>query len=218
MAVNLWYPAGTVTIPPGLGYLLPRAVPYNPEGCLGVFFDSNLLPHYKDEPKGTKLFALMGGHNWDTLAASGDLPSEADGVLMAQNILFRHLGIPVDSPCHAISSLARDCIPQPLVGHWELMRRAHEELSAAFHGRLAVAGGSFTSPGVLPAIRAGYEIAAHVAGDYSYDDDRAHIGDTGLAQFAEPELDVREVNKAELAKYCGKMKVITPDTWYKNLL
>ncbi|KAK1600663.1 protoporphyrinogen oxidase [Colletotrichum navitas] len=191
MAVNLWYPQpGLNASHPGVGYLVPRAVDSNPEGLLGVFFDSDVVPRAPSEPEGTKFFVLMGGHYWDQHASH---PTEEEGIQMAKSVLERHLGIPKTQPAFAMARLAKDCIPQHHVGHGERMGRAHDELYAAYGGKLAVAGGSYTNIGVTGGIRAGYDVAVHVA-----QSEQAHVGDTGLAQFRNRQTDLFQVPRAHL--------------------
>ncbi|KZZ94772.1 protoporphyrinogen oxidase [Moelleriella libera RCEF 2490] len=160
MTVNMWYPRQGLK-PRGFGYLIPRSVPreQNPERALGVFFDSDIGARTSvDEPHGTKLFVLMGGHYYES-GASPPPPSEAVAVEQAKSLLERHLGIPASTPCFALARLARDCIPQHHVGHHDRMVQADQELRDAFAGRLAVAGGSYTKIGAMAALRAGYDIA-----------------------------------------------------------
>ncbi|KAG6040374.1 hypothetical protein E4U41_000695 [Claviceps citrina] len=163
MTVNLWYPKENLK-PPGFGYLIPRSVSreHNPERALGVFYDSDVgAAASPDEPPGTKLFVLMGGHYYDSGAPP---PSEADAVEQAKSLVERHLGIPIDTPCFALSRFAKECIPQHFVGHTDRMLQADHELCKHFSGRLAVAGGSYTKIGAMGAIRAGYDIAKQTVG------------------------------------------------------
>ncbi|KAG6255109.1 hypothetical protein E4U23_004913 [Claviceps purpurea] len=158
MTVNLWYPQKNLK-PPGFGYLIPRSVSHkqNPERALGVFYDSDVgAAASPDEPPGTKLFVLMGGHYYDSGAPP---PSEAEAINQAKALLERHLGIPADTPCFALSRFAKECIPQHFVGHVKRLQIAHLLLAEDFNGRLAVAGGSYSKIGVLGSVRAGYEIA-----------------------------------------------------------
>ncbi|KAG5933842.1 hypothetical protein E4U53_000848 [Claviceps sorghi] len=158
MTVNLWYPKENLK-PPGFGYLIPRSVSreHNMERALGVFYDSDVgAAASPDEPPGTKLFVLMGGHYYDSGAPP---PSEADAIEQAKSVLERHLGIPIDTPCFALSRFAKECIPQHFVGHTDRMMQADQELRDHFAGRLAVAGGSYTKIGAMGSIRAGYDIA-----------------------------------------------------------
>ncbi|EGX90565.1 protoporphyrinogen oxidase [Cordyceps militaris CM01] len=155
MTVNLWYPTERMK-PPGFGYLIPRAVPaaQNPERALGVFFDSDVAgERAPDEPAGTKLFVLMGGHYYAGDGSAAPPPSEDEAVAQAKALLERHLGIPRDTPCHAMARLARDCIPQHNVGHVARLRRAHEQMTKAFGGRLVVANGSYGRIGAMGALR-----------------------------------------------------------------
>ncbi|KAK1705508.1 protoporphyrinogen oxidase [Colletotrichum lupini] len=178
MAVNLWYPQPNLNAAhPGVGYLVPRATDSNLEGLLGVFFDSDVVPRAPDEPEGTKFFVLMGGHYFDGLPDDA-LPTEAEGIEMAKAVVERHLGIPQSTPAFAMANLAKDCIPQHHVGHYKRMAHASYELRDAFQGQLTVAGGSYTGIGVMGALRAGYDVAVHIAQSA-----QEHVGDTGLGQF-----------------------------------
>lgn len=171
-AVNLWFPKAALNARSrGLGCLLPRADGgYNDRhGLLGVFFDSDALIHPPTgtEPAGTKLFFLFRGEH-----------SEADAVARAREVLADYHRVDPAEPCIALHRVNRDCIPQQHVGHRELMARADEELQNGFGGRLAVAGPSYSGVGVVGSIRAGRDVAAHVArGPLD------HIGSTGLGQF-----------------------------------
>ncbi|KAL6357756.1 hypothetical protein LRP88_07931 [Fusarium phalaenopsidis] len=158
MRVNLWFPQENIK-PPGLGYLIPNTVApeTNLEHALGVFFDSDVQVRSADEPAGTKLFVLMGGHYYDEPGVK--IPSEDEAIVQARNLLERHLGIPRDAPCHAVAGFAKDCIPQHNVGHQDLLRQAHKELDSHFEGRLAVAGGSYSRIGAIASLRAGYDAA-----------------------------------------------------------
>ncbi|KAF4464992.1 protoporphyrinogen oxidase [Fusarium albosuccineum] len=158
MTVNLWFPQENLK-PPGFGYLIPNTVDpeLNPEHALGVFFDSDVQTRSKDEPAGTKLFVLMGGHYYDRPGVTP--PTEEEAIVQARNVLERHLGIPRDAPCHAVSRLAKECIPQHDVGHHERLVSARRELNENFGGRLAVAGGSFNRIGAVASLRSGYDIA-----------------------------------------------------------
>ncbi|OLN87812.1 Protoporphyrinogen oxidase [Colletotrichum chlorophyti] len=208
LAVNIWYPDPTLNAKyPGVGYLVPRSVEDNKEGLLGVFFDSDVVPRAPDEPEGTKFFVLLGGHHWSNLSSP---PTPEEGVEMAKAVLARHLGIPTSTPCFAMARMARDCIPQHHVGHWERMGRASYELKDAFHGKLAVAGGSYTSIGVTGGIRAGHDMALHIARSHLQ-----HVGDSGLDQFEnvtfEPFMTFRRVLR-------GIGRDIEPTVGWRNLL
>ncbi|KAG9255012.1 uncharacterized protein F5Z01DRAFT_653605 [Emericellopsis atlantica] len=165
MTVNIWYPYEDI-IPKGLGYLIPDTVPQedNPERALGVFFDSGVgvgagrveVHGERLAERGTKLFVLMGGHYFDE---GHPIPTEEEAIQQAKNLLERQLGIPKDTPCHAVANLAKDCLPQHTVGHAERITKLDQALQAKFKNRLAPIGGSFTKPGVAGALRAGYDMA-----------------------------------------------------------
>ncbi|KAI1333288.1 Protoporphyrinogen oxidase [Xylariaceae sp. FL0255] len=160
MTVNLWYPSPD-WIPSGdFGYLIPSSTPDNDEGCLGVLFGAEPHPE-SDEPRGTKLTIMLGGHHWDGWT---HYPTKEMGIAMARAIVERQLGIPAnEEPIVATAHLCQDCLPQHFVGHRERMAKAHYELLSTFNGRLTVAGPSYTAPGVIPSIRAGFEAAMRVA-------------------------------------------------------
>lgn len=191
MTVNLWYPKPRLN-PEGVGYLMPRSAEDNLEGLLGVFFDSDVVHRPDGEPDGTKLFVLMGGHHWEGMTSP---PTEEEGIQMAKAILERHLGIPTDTECFAMASFARNCIPQHHVGHWKRLTRANSELRHYYGGKLAVAGGSYTSIGVMGGMRAGYDMAYHLA-KHTLD----HVGDTGLAGFADRTLSLWKVGRELLVR------------------
>lgn len=196
--VNLWYPdANLLRNNPGFGYLVPSSTPDNHAGVLGVLFDSEMQTR-EGEP-GTKLTVMLGGHHWDDWTY---LPTPEAGVQIAISTVERALGIPPHPDMRFHSRMCKECLPQHYVGHRELMADAHRELLKTFDGRLLVAGPSYTNAGVMPAMRAGMDVAMRVARgvaqpwfvddsdswwDYhsqlrpcAYD----HIGQTGLAGFA----------------------------------
>ena len=209
--VNLLYPKSRLNHPhAGFGYLIPTSVDFekqNPEAALGVIFDSDIeaamtaaSPDHepgRDPWNYTKLTVMLGGHHWDFLRP-GDWPTPEEAAAMAQSVVERNLGIPVSEPVYASVKLCENCIPQHRVGHMGRMAAAHHELTAAFGGKLAVVGGSYTAQGVLPSLRAARDMAMRVAGrDYgrTFNDeelvpDMAHVGDTGLARFAYPSVDL----------------------------
>ncbi|KAF6841393.1 protoporphyrinogen oxidase [Colletotrichum plurivorum] len=194
MAVNVWYPKSDLNRNyPGVGYLVPGSVEDNPEHLLGVFFDSDVVPRAEDESKGTKFFVLMGGHHYDNRP---DAPTEEEGIEMAKAVLERHLGIPRDEPCFAVAHYAKDCIPQHHVGHWARMGLAASEIDYAFKGSLAVAGGSYTSIGVMGGIRAGHDVAWHIAKSAL-----GHVGNTGLEQFQASVSQETSVKRSTLARF-----------------
>ncbi|KAI0102953.1 hypothetical protein GGR51DRAFT_550215 [Nemania sp. FL0031] len=163
MVVNLWYPNPNLLAEGGFGYLIPSTTPNNDEGVLGVLFDSDLRTDDNEMP-GTKLTVMLGGHHWDGWA---HLPSEEMGIDIAKDVVRRQLGISETEKVHARARLCRDCLPQHFVGHSDRMKKAHYELMSAFQGHLTVAGPSYTSVGVMPAMRAGYDAGMRVARDHA---------------------------------------------------
>lgn len=158
MAVNIWYPVPNLG-PPGLGYLIPRSVQpdLNPEHGLGVFFDSNVEAKLPDEPAGTKLFVLMGGHHYDRPGVQ--VPNEEQAIAQAKALVERHLGIPASQPCHAEARFNKGCIPQHHVGHQDRLVQLHKEVEERFGSGLSVVGGSFSRIGAMAALRDGFHAA-----------------------------------------------------------
>ncbi|RYC65637.1 hypothetical protein CHU98_g568 [Xylaria longipes] len=159
MVVNLWYPNPNLLAEGGFGYLIPSSTPDNHEGALGVLFDSDLRTGDSEMP-GTKLTVMLGGHHWDGWE---HFPSEEMGIAMAKEVVRRQLGISESEKVVAGAHLCRDCLPQHFVGHRKRMSEAHYELMSTFRGHLTVAGPSYTTIGVIPAMRAGFEAGMRVA-------------------------------------------------------
>ncbi|SPN96957.1 uncharacterized protein DNG_00475 [Cephalotrichum gorgonifer] len=193
MTISLFYAEENLTSHnQAFGYLIPLTTP-NPEQVLGVFFDSDTYGLSPSEKRGTKLTVLMGGHFWsgEEGGESAPVPDKEECVRRAKAMLARHLGLTA-APEVTHVNFARGCIPQHSPSHRAVLSHAHDALAAEFRGRLAVAGGSYTPVGVMPAMRAGYDAACQVAGR-----PRPHVGDTGLAQFKDG-LDVITVPREEL--------------------
>ncbi|CAN8098950.1 unnamed protein product [Discula destructiva] len=213
--VNLWYPNPDL-LDPGFGYLIPQSVPAekNEHAALGVIFDSNReaaagSSEYTAAP-GTKLTVMLGGHYWDFLD-SKSWPDANEAAAMAIETVHQHLEIPHTEPVYTSTKVCRECIPQHLVGHRARMAQAHTELYNAFRGTLTVVGGSYTSPGVLPTLKAARDMALKVAGQGYRDDDRgseshmAHVGETGLGRFQGKNETFRFVPASRLP-FRGKMQ------------
>ena len=187
MTVSLFFSEENLTSHhQAFGYLIPLTSP-NPEQVLGVFFDSDTYGLAPTEKRGTKLTVLMGGHLW----ADAPVPSKEECVQRARSMLARHLNLTA-TPELTYVNFAKGCIPQHMPSHRSCLAETHTALLNSFNGRLAVAGGSYTPIGAMPAMRAGYDAARHVAGW-----EQPHVGDTGLAQFKEG-LDVIPVKVGEL--------------------
>ncbi|KAI3342752.1 hypothetical protein F4824DRAFT_485643 [Ustulina deusta] len=217
MVVNLWYPNPNLLAEGGFGYLIPSSTPDNDEGALGVLFDSDLRTGDSEMP-GTKLTVMLGGHHWDGWK---HFPSEEMAIVMAKEVVRRQLGISDNEKVVAGARLCRDCLPQHFVGHRNRMKEAHYDLMSAFQGHLTVAGPSYTTIGVIPAMRAGFDAGMRVARghvqpwfriplrtdqnneplelDYWMDEKLTSevpdtIGDSGLEQFTENEWAYRRAS------------------------
>ncbi|KAL2022689.1 hypothetical protein VTK56DRAFT_4770 [Thermocarpiscus australiensis] len=208
--VNLWYPIPFANAPyRGFGYLVPQGLDYdrNPECVLGVIFDSDreysfssssnsphILNRGADTIHGTKLTVMLGGHYWDGLPDSF-LPDADAAAALAKAAVARHLGLDPAALNNAqtitSTKLCRHCLPQHLVGHGARMRAAHRELAGSFGGRLAVAGPSYQTPGVLGSVRAARDVAVQIAraaeeeGEGEWGSNLS-VGETGLARFLPP--------------------------------
>lgn len=189
--VNLFYPKPNLK-PPGVGYLIPTGIDWkkeNPHGALGVLFDSDreALTSTNGQARGTNLTVMMGGHLWGAFDPRDpkEWPSEDSCIEAAKELVQRHLKISPDEPVFASTKKCVECIPQHYVGHRTRMAAAHAELEKRFGGRLAVAGGSYTNPGVAPSMRAARDVAMQIAGEAQGKKKSAHVGKTGLAKFAD---------------------------------
>lgn len=148
----------------GFGYLVPRTAPHNPDGVLGVVFDSDSLPTQDlreplasstpesndAERPPTKLTVMMGGAHWAHLSPS-DLPDQDRIREATLNALETQLGLPRDilrdpSRTHVEVNMQRACIPQYLVGHPARMRELHDALknNERWRGALTLVGASYT--------------------------------------------------------------------------
>ena len=138
--VNLFYDETALLPVQGFGYLIPKSTPksLNPEGALGVVFDSDATPGLDTAP-GTKLTVMLGGPHWKNLPKEL-LPSNSDAIEMAKGVLAAHLGI-TQNPILAQANLHVDCIPQYVVGHRTRMANARSAMLNNGHwSRVRVAG------------------------------------------------------------------------------
>ncbi|TLS25814.1 hypothetical protein PpBr36_07696 [Pyricularia pennisetigena] len=183
--VNIWFPRSGLNHPHhGFGYLISSQADVE-RGLLGVLFDSDRegavwrewkqradavggskdekasssSVAYQEPPTGTKLTVLLRVP-WENEPPRS--PEQAEAIALAH--VRRQFGIAADEPVYTQVSTARDCIPQHEVGHQESLAAAHAQLESAFGGRLAVAGPSYTAPGILPSIRAAFDVAASCTG------------------------------------------------------
>ena len=155
MLVNLYFRTSSALPVRGFGYLIPRSIPFdqNPGYALGVTFDSDAMPG-QDTAAGTKVTVMFGGHWWDGWHA---FPDKADAKAMAQTVLARHLGITEEPECVNVA-LQKDCIPQYVVGHQTLLRKAQKEITEAYGGKVFVAGSAYGGVGVNDCVRNAIEL------------------------------------------------------------
>ena len=186
MVVNLFSSNPLLLPVRGFGYLIPRSIPFeqNPERALGVIFDSDATIGQDTGPQGTKLTVMLGGHWWDDWPS---YPDEEEGASMAKAVLARHLNITAE-PLAIRVSLQKKCIPQYTVGHYTRMGKAHEELKRRYHGRLRVAGNSYTGVGLNDCVRAARDVVQDLVSGENLDG-------TGLDRFSAEEEWVEQDSK-----------------------
>ncbi|EIW72139.1 hypothetical protein TREMEDRAFT_24336 [Tremella mesenterica DSM 1558] len=175
--INLLYPLDPKHVhPEGFGYLIPKSTRrQNPEGVLGVIFDSTALPGVDSSEGFTKLTVMIGGPYWSNLDPSynpsliSQTPNSgrSNGRIEDQKNIFKipkeeelsglalkHLhrvfpNLERTKPLLNISHLHKDCIPTYLPGHGDRLRKTHEEiLSKKWGGRLILAGNGYGGVGV----------------------------------------------------------------------
>lgn len=118
-------------------------------------------PHLQDHVKarGTKVTVMLGGHWWNGWPS---FPDENEGVAMARSVLERHLGIKEEPEAWQVN-LEEDCIPQYTVGHEQRLKKAHDNISREYKGRLRVAGNWMSGVGVNDCLRSAYEVAKNLS-------------------------------------------------------
>jgi oxygen-dependent protoporphyrinogen oxidase len=182
--VNLYFsPTPEPLHPPGFGYLLPRTTPFlsNPERALGVIFDSDTISGQDIYPdadlqRGTKMTVMLGGHWWNEFE---QLPTEDELSQMALSVLRRHLDIRIE-PTIIQASMQKQCIAQYPVGHNQTMMQLRNVLRQVHHGRVRVAGSSYTGVGVNDCVRAGWDAAEEIVRNSKHRDKERY---TGLEMF-----------------------------------
>lgn len=167
MTVNMYYREPDLH-PPGFGYLIPRATPFeaNPEMALGVIFDNCYSSAPGDQggvptqdtvsARGTKVTVMLGGHYWDGLST---FPDEVEGLRMARSLLRRHLGIR-QREVESQVALATSCIPQYEIGHYDKLLWLHEYLvNKRADGKIHLAGSWINGVGVNDCLRSAWDVA-----------------------------------------------------------
>ncbi|KIJ32157.1 hypothetical protein M422DRAFT_35964 [Sphaerobolus stellatus SS14] len=157
------FPLDTIH-PAGFGYLIPRPKSgydapnhSNPEGVLGVVFDSCSVAS-QDTPHGqtTKMTMMVGG----PYGLSG-LPPPEDTKLFGK-VLFetlkRHLGKELPPPVHIEVNHRWNCIPTLLPGHLGRMEELKDVLAGGqYGGRLEVVGSAVQGVSVGDCVSQGRE-------------------------------------------------------------
>jgi oxygen-dependent protoporphyrinogen oxidase len=140
--------------PDGFGYLIPRSdATANPEGALGVVFDSTALPGIDDiglDDKVTKLTVMMGGPYWSSYGVSQRPETAADLVEPALRHLRRALPALANVEPLVISPrLHIDSIPTYLPGHGARVKEMDAAvLDGPWKGKLSLVGNGFGGVGV----------------------------------------------------------------------
>lgn len=167
--INLVFPLPPSAIhPAGFGYLVPRCpAAENPEGVIGVIFDSTALP-LPGEPTGiTKLTVMIGGPWWSSYPStspSGKVapipksPEELVGLALAH--LRRTFPILQDvEPALVVPRIHRDCIPTYKPFHGQRMRELHEGISSGpWAGKLSLVGNGYGGVGVNDCVYSAEEV------------------------------------------------------------
>jgi oxygen-dependent protoporphyrinogen oxidase len=175
--LNLVYPLPPSSIhPAGFGYLVPRSpTALNPEGILGVIFDSTAVPGNDDprvEGRVTKLTMMMGGPWWSTYPASEgkivSAPTDPQDLIQpAMEHLHRVFpmleGV---KPLIMVPQLQTDCIPTYGVGHAERLRELHHFMAAdegGVQGRVSLVGNGYGGVGVNDCVLSAEEVVRGLA-------------------------------------------------------
>lgn len=156
--------------PDGFGYLVPRSAPgTNPDGALGVVFDSAALPGLDGSPalEGhvTKVTVMMGGPHWTsygTVPPPGGPGDLVEPALRHLRRVFPHLaGV---EPLLAVPHLNAACIPTYAPGHGGRLGEVHSAIgSGPWAGRLSVAGAGYGGVSVNDCVLSGHLVAEGLA-------------------------------------------------------
>lgn len=169
--VNVVYPLPPSAVhPDGFGYLVPHSAPgTNPDGALGVVFDSAALPGLDGSPalegRVTKVTVMMGGPHWASYGTApvprgpGDLVEPA---LRHLRRVFPHLGSV--EPLLVVPHLNAACIPTYAPGHGGRLGEVHSAVeSGPWAGRLSVAGAGYGGVSVNDCVLSGQLVAEGLA-------------------------------------------------------
>jgi oxygen-dependent protoporphyrinogen oxidase len=164
--VSLVFPGNpTLYHPEGFGYLIPRSdATANPEGILGVVFDSTAVPGIDDvglDGRVTKLTVMMGGPYWSAYGVSKRPEDAAALVGPALRHLRRTLpALAGVEPLVTSPRLHVDAIPTYLPGHGARLREMDEAIrNGPWNGNLSLAGNGYGGIGVNDCVWSGEGIA-----------------------------------------------------------
>ncbi|WRT70011.1 protoporphyrinogen oxidase [Kwoniella shivajii] len=152
--VNLVYPLSSDRVhPEGFGYLIPRSTAtQNPNGVLGVIFDSTAIPLQSDCKGVTKLTIMLGGPYWSTYKPISKSPPESDEGLIQNaidhlNIVFPHLKN--IEPIIKTGKIHWNCIPTYLPGHGDRLKELNESINnGIWKNKLSLVGNGYGGVGV----------------------------------------------------------------------
>lgn len=169
--INLVFPLPPAQVhPAGFGYLIPRSGPsQNPEGVLGVIFDSTALDT-EGEPPVCKLTVMMGGPYWSSYPSTSGRPMErpSNATELVQPAL-RHLRrvfphLQDVEPVLVRPKLHIECIPTYLPGHGGRLRELHEAISSGpWKDKLSLVGSGYGGIGVNDCVGSAEEVVDALA-------------------------------------------------------
>ncbi|KAF8126419.1 hypothetical protein K438DRAFT_1647355 [Mycena galopus ATCC 62051] len=155
-AINLVFPGTKKLFPPGFGYLVCRPeddYPADDAGILGVTFDSASLAAQDALAPGegiTKVTVMMGGPH--------RAPDTALPVVLAHLRYHLNRRTPLPEPLVTRTWHHRECIPTPLPGHLERMKKLREALQVGgggWEGRMEVIGAGVRGVSVGDCVESG---------------------------------------------------------------
>jgi oxygen-dependent protoporphyrinogen oxidase len=209
--VNFVFPAPADTIhPAGFGYLVPRSASSvlfpienateqppspNPDGIIGVIFDSTSMTGVEDSPlvasHFTKLTVMMGGPHWSTYPSEPTMPSSPpipipspeqlpSKALAHLKKVFPHIPDPVLSE----GFIQKECIPTYLIGHGQRLRQLHETMEqSAWAGKLVLIGSGYGGVGVNDCVGMAEQTVLKLAASWSTSEPQVRNHVTGLERW-----------------------------------
>ena len=164
--VSLVYPGKpSLYHPDGFGYLIPRSkLDANPEGILGVVFDSTAVPGIDDvglDGHVTKLTIMMGGPYWSSYGTHTRPASAQELVEPALEHIRRVLPALADvQPLVTSPRLHTESIPTYLPGHGQRLQEINTAiLNGPWNGKLSLVGNGYGGVGVNDCVYSGELVA-----------------------------------------------------------